>query len=141
MSYETVFSIVGVLAFLGWGALVVSPFSPRLCLRGALGISILLCCVYLGLLAVSFGNTPSVEFGSLAGVMSGFTDPGHMSAGWTHFLAFDLFIGAWQVKEARAVGIPHLLVLPCLAATFLVGPVGLLLFLGARGWRELRPGR
>jgi hypothetical protein len=53
-------------------------------------------------------------------------------AGWIHYLAFDLFIGAWEVRTARAEGIPHLLVLPCLVLTFLLGPVGLLLFLALR---------
>jgi hypothetical protein len=31
------------------------------------------------------------------------------------------------------VGLPHLLVVPCLVLTFLFGPVGLLLYLGLRG--------
>jgi hypothetical protein len=50
-------------------------------------------------------------------------------AGWLHYLAFDLFVGAWQVRTARAEGIPHLMVVPCLVLTFLFGPVGFLLFL------------
>jgi hypothetical protein len=49
-------------------------------------------------------------------------------AGWVHYLAFDLFIGAWQVRDSKALGISHLLVLPCLVLTFLFGPVGLLLY-------------
>ncbi|MEQ8696766.1 MAG: DUF4281 domain-containing protein, partial [Bauldia litoralis] len=50
----------------------------------------------------------------------------------------DLFVGAWQVRTARAEGIPHLLVIPCLALTFLFGPVGLLLFLIIRFARTPR---
>ena len=50
------------------------------------------------------------------------------AGGWVHYLAFDLFIGAWQVRDARVQGISHLLVIPCLQLTFLFGPAGLLLY-------------
>jgi hypothetical protein len=53
-------------------------------------------------------------------------------AGWTHYLAFDLFVGTWEVRDARASGIPHLLVLPCLGLTFLFGPAGWLLYMALR---------
>jgi hypothetical protein len=45
-----------------------------------------------------------------------------------HYLAFDLFIGAWQVRDAQRLEVPHLLVVPCLALTFVVGPLGLLAY-------------
>ena len=48
--------------------------------------------------------------------------------GWVHYLAFDLFVGAWEVRTARAEGIPHWAVIPCLVLTFLFGPAGLLAF-------------
>jgi hypothetical protein len=53
-------------------------------------------------------------------------------AGWTHYLAFDLFIGGWEVRDAQRRGISHLLVVPALILTFLVGPAGLLLYLAIR---------
>jgi hypothetical protein len=49
-------------------------------------------------------------------------------AGWVHYLAFDLLLGAWEVRTARREGISHAWVLPCLLATFLFGPAGYLLF-------------
>ena len=61
-----------------------------------------------------------------------FETPGLLLAGWLHYLAFDLFVGAWEVRTARAEGIPHLLVVPALILTFLFGPAGLLLFLVLR---------
>ena len=45
------------------------------------------------------------------------------------FLAFDLFIGSWQVRDARRNRVPFVLVVPCLVLTFLFGPIGLLLYL------------
>ncbi|HIN10636.1 MAG TPA: DUF4281 domain-containing protein, partial [Acidobacteria bacterium] len=71
-------------------------------------------------------------FGSLAEVARLFENPSLLLAGWVHYLAFDLFIGAWEVRDARRLGIPHLLVVPCLVLTFMLGPVGLLLYLGLR---------
>ena len=64
-----------------------------------------------------------------------FTQPEIALAGWIHYLAFDLFIGAWEVRTARAERIPFLLVVPCLALTFLFGPAGYLAFTALRGAR------
>jgi hypothetical protein len=36
------------------------------------------------------------------------------------------------VREAERIRLPHLLILPALALTFLFGPIGLLLFFGLR---------
>ena len=49
-------------------------------------------------------------------------------AGWVHYLAFDLFVGSWEVRDARESGVPHVFVVPALALTFLFGPAGLLLY-------------
>jgi hypothetical protein len=73
-------------------------------------------------------------FSSLTGVSALFDNPWGLLAGWTHYLAFDLFIGGWEVRDARRRGIPHLLVVPALALTFLLGPGGLLLYLGIRSF-------
>jgi hypothetical protein len=51
-------------------------------------------------------------------------------AGWVHYLCFDLLVGTWEVEDARARGIPHLVVVPCLVLTFLFGPAGWLLYKG-----------
>ena len=59
-----------------------------------------------------------------------------MLVGWVHYLAFDLWVGAWETEEAERRGMPHAALVPCLALTFLAGPVGLLLFLVLRiKWR------
>ena len=49
-------------------------------------------------------------------------------AGWVHYLAFDLFIGAWETRDAMARGVPRLLLAPCLVLTFMLGPIGLLCY-------------
>jgi hypothetical protein len=63
-----------------------------------------------------------------------------LAAGWLHYLAFDLFVGAWIAERAGALGIPHLLVLPLLLLTFLFGPAGLLAFALLRAlWQRRHP--
>ena len=44
-------------------------------------------------------------FSSLAAVSTLFADPWVLLAGWTHYLAFDLFIGGWEVRDARQRGV------------------------------------
>lgn len=52
----------------------------------------------------------------------------------THYLAFDVFIGGWAVRDAQQRGISQLLVVPALVLKFLLGPAGLLLYLAIRRW-------
>ncbi|MCP5057371.1 MAG: DUF4281 domain-containing protein [bacterium] len=94
-----------------------------------------------GLLAIAYGFAISQGlaeapegggFGSLAGVMALFTQPWAALGGWIHYLAFDLFVGAWEVRDARRRGIAHLWVVPCLVLTLMLGPLGLLAYLALR---------
>ncbi len=64
--------------------------------------------------------------------MAFFTSPVLATAGWVHYLVFDLFIGAWQVRDAGRRGLSHLAVIPCLIVTLLFGPAGLLCYLALR---------
>jgi hypothetical protein len=52
--------------------------------------------------------------------------------GWAHYLAFDLFVGSWEVRDSQRLKIPHWQVVPCLLFTLMVGPVGLVLYLTLR---------
>jgi hypothetical protein len=128
MSPETIFSICSALVMPGWLLLVFAPrwrWTARFIAACALPLA--LAVVYLFLVAAHFGRSEG-GFGSLADVGLLFRNPHNLLAGWIHYLAFDLFIGAWEVRDAQASGIHHLLVVPCLALTFLLGPVGLLLY-------------
>lgn len=142
MSPETVFQISQPLALVGWVLLLFSPLLPKVADRVAgYAIPVVLALAYIGLMIV---HMPESEggFGSLPEVMKLFTVPGLAMAGWLHYLAFDLFIGGWEVRTARREGISHWLVVPCLALTLLAGPIGLLLFLGIRlGIRRLAGNR
>lgn len=139
MSPETVFNIAQPLALVGWTMLLFAPLMPKLADRIAgFAIPILLALVYAFML-ISYLPGAEGGFTTLPEVMKLFTVPGLAMAGWLHYLAFDLFIGGWEVRTARREGMSHWLVLPCLALTLLAGPIGLLLFLALRAWRK-RPG-
>jgi hypothetical protein len=69
---------------------------------------------------------------SLAGISAAFANPRTLLVGWVHYLVFDLFVGAWEARDAQRHGIPHLLLIPCLFLTFMAGPMGLLLYLAIR---------
>lgn len=137
MSPDSFFEVSSRLAMAGWLALVFSPLAPRITqVIGGVVIPITLSVVYATLILVSWARAPG-GFDSLANVMLLFDVPMIALAGWVHYLAFDLLVGAWQVRTARQEALPHLIVLPCLALTFLFGPLGLLLFLGIRQARSL----
>lgn len=92
------------------------------------GLCGLLAVVYLYLVVSDF-NDAEGSFTSLAGVAQLFANPKVVLAGWIHYLVFDLFVGCWEVRDSRRHGIHHLLVVPSLILTFLLGPIGLLTYL------------
>lgn len=133
MDFETLFSAAGVIAMAGWLALLASPWMPQWSDRIAgFAVPLALAIGYTALLLF----VPSQNeggFGSLADVMQLFSSPAAMLAGWVHFLAFDLFVGAWICRKARQEGIQFWMVIPCLPVTFLFGPAGFFLFSLIRG--------
>lgn len=128
MNAETIFGIANPVALVGWILLLVAPrfsWTRKLVLSGI--VPLLLSVAYLVLIAMFFGRSEG-GFGTLADVMKLFANPWTALAGWIHYLAFDLFVGAWEVRDAQRNGISHWLVAPCLIFTFLLGPIGLLLY-------------
>ena len=130
MSAEALFQTSSTIAMVSWLLMMVlSPFwfgFDKL----FVGIIItLLALLYLWLIFQSFSPSGFSEFGSLEGVMRLFTNKTMVVAGWVHYLAFDLFLGVWIKKNSVKYSIPHWLIIPCLFFTFMLGPIGLLLYL------------
>jgi hypothetical protein len=138
MSMPALFSSCNLFAMAGWALLVLAPrwrWTERLVLSGAWSLA--LSAVYLALVAAYMPGAAG-GFGSLAEVKALFAHDGLLLAGWVHYLAFDLLVGALVVRRAREEGLPHLAVVPILVFTFLLGPVGLLLFAAALSVRARR---
>lgn len=132
MNPDTIFGLSGPVAIVGWLALIASPWLPTVAERIAgLVIPALLSVAYTGLI-LAFWSTAQGGFDTLDNVALLFDSREMLLAGWLHYLAFDLFVGAWIVRTARADGISFWFVLPCLPLTFLFGPAGYLAFVSLR---------
>ena len=127
---DLVFSLASGLALASWLALAASParmpWAPRVRFAAGRVVPAILAVAYVALFAAT--GMGDGGYDSVAAVQRLFAVPGLLLAGWLHYLAFDLFVGAWIAEHAGRLGVPHLLVLPVLALTFMFGPAGLLAF-------------
>jgi hypothetical protein len=129
MSAELLLDLCGKLVLLPWLMLIVAPrwsWTRKLIFHAWLPM--LLGVAYVFAFWHAWPFPEGGGFGSLQEIAILFRDPWLLAAGWIHYLAFDLFIGAWEVRDAERRGVNHLLVIPCLVFTFLAGPAGLLLY-------------
>jgi hypothetical protein len=132
----TAFSLAGLIAMAGWIGLLVSLFvrvaRPFAWNMAQITIPAILAAAYVLLIMDGSEAFGEGGFGSIAEVRALFANHSALAAGWLHYLAFDLFVGAWIARDGAARGLPALLVLPCLPLTFLFGPAGLLFYLTLR---------
>jgi len=132
MRPELVFTIANDGIILFWVLLIVAPrWRVTQFAVHSIAIPLILGATYAWLLwraTLGGEGAPGSSFSSLAGVMALFSAPVAATLGWIHYLVFDLFIGAWQTRDAQRRGISHWLVIPCLVVTLLAGPIGLLLY-------------
>ncbi len=129
MADAQLFQYANTAALLSWIVLVLLPRKAAPVLRFVVPVAMAV--LYIWALSTAPKN-PDGGFGSLAEVKALFTQDRAILAGWVHYLAFDLFVGCWEVMDAKERGIHHLLVVPCLFLTFMFGPAGLLLYLCMR---------
>jgi Domain of unknown function (DUF4281) len=139
MSLETIFSLASLAAVIGWLALLAAPLArPRLIIVARL-MAIILCAAYFTQLFTITQPVQGGSFSTLAGVTALFSLPGNVMLGWTHFLAFDLFVGSWEIENAGKLGLPHWAMIVPLFLTFMLGPIGLLTYVAIRTihvWRR-----
>src|SRR6476469_8134245 len=124
MILSRLFHICSTAVLPAWILLAVAPrwrWTHRI---STFILTLPLAALYLGLFFAHWNS--SLGLGSLDQVYALFQDPALVLAGWIHYLAFDLFIGSWEVRDAIRNRIPHWVVIPFLVLTFLFGPVGLL---------------
>jgi Domain of unknown function (DUF4281) len=139
MPLETIFSLCSLAAVIGWLALLIAPISRTRLIRVARAMALLLCTAYFTQLFTITQPVEGGSFSTLVGVTALFSLPGNVMLGWTHFLAFDLFIGSWEIENAGKLGIPHWAMIIPLGLTFMLGPIGLLTYVAIRTihvWRR-----
>ena len=137
MSDEQLFLIANASVLPAWGLLALAPrwLWTRRLVHSALYPMLLGVAYALGFFVALPGSDSASDgagMGSLAGISAAFANPRTLLVGWVHYLVFDLFVGAWQARDAQQHGIPHWLLVPCLFLTLMAGPMGLLLYLAIR---------
>ena len=132
MSAADAFTLLNVVVLPWWGVWLAAPRSElarRLAAHGAIFAA--LAAVYAGLLAFALASAGGAGFG-YEGMRAALGTPAGFLAGWTHYLVFDLFVGAWILRESARLDLEPR---PFLVFALLVGPIGLGAFLLRRGWR------
>lgn len=135
MDLDLLFSFAGSVAMAGWLALGAVPLRFAFPRTVAVAIAVGIAMLYAALIGVYWAQGQG-GFGSLDDVARLFDTRGLLLAGWVHYLAFDLLIGTWEREEARRLGLPLVVLVPCLVLTFLFGPIGWLAFIGVRQFRR-----
>lgn len=140
MEPEVLFKICNTMVLPGWVLLIFAPhWKWTKWLINTYLIPLLLSVIYLYLIITTISSAEG-SFNSLAGVAKLFTNKELLLAGWVHYLAFDLFIGGWEVLDSQKNNLSHGFVIPCLILTFLFGPIGLLLYIIFRqSFRSTKP--
>ncbi len=132
MDWSIIFGLVNVVALLCWAALILLPRSSTLStLIFYVGIG-LLCLIYGVLLVLlltgAISGAGEAGFTSIEGIRSIFRTDAGVVVGWTHYLAFDLFVGLWISRDADNKHFSRWLQAPILLLTFVAGPLGLLVW-------------
>ena len=137
MTPDDLFGLAGMAAMAGWTVLVLAPRRwAALNAFPALVIPTGLSALYAALVLRHFAGAGG-GFGSLSEVAELMSDPWVLLAGWVHYLAFDLVVGAWSARRMDAAGVSRLVQAPLLLTIFLFGPAGFLLALLAIGAMRL----
>ena len=130
MTASSLFSAFNMLAMAGWIILALGVALKRGWLRDAVAgtyIPVLISAAYAILIVFFFAGADG-GFDTLDNVQKLFTSPWVALAGWVHYLAFDLFMGARIARGMAEQGLPRWPLVILLPLTFLFGPIGYLAF-------------
>jgi hypothetical protein len=132
---QAFFQFTNTLALVAWVALILLPgrkeISGWLC---AVVVPGLLALGYAGVIGWKFATNgpPPSDVMTLSGLREVFRDDWVFAAAWTHYLVFDMVVGAWIARDSVRLGLPWLLRTVALVLTFLAGPVGFLVYIVGR---------
>lgn len=139
--WDTLFSITNMWALVGWAMLAFLPRKPFVTSFIMYGVVALLCLAYTLMFATLLSGSVDPQaapgageagFTSLDGIMALFDSRAGATIGWTHYLAFDLFVGLWIAGDADNKGFGRVWQVPILFVTLMAGPVGLFVWLALR---------
>lgn len=129
MNPSIIFKVANGITLLSWFVLILSPNQTKVIRLLRFFVSgLVLGGVYIFSIFIGSGEAEG-NFSSLESVRSLFANDYFLLAGWIHYLAFDLFLGTWEVEDGLKVGINRWVLVPVLALTFYFGPAGFVLYL------------
>ena len=141
--WQSLFVLANIIALACWAMLAFLPRRP-IVMAAVLFFGVgMLCLVYAGMFVALFGGLadpvrvagapqPDLTNYTVPGLRALFMSDGGIVLGWTHYLAFDLFVGQWIARDADNKGFHRLVQLPFLFGTLIAGPIGLLAWLAVR---------
>lgn len=130
MTYDIIFNIYnsGILIF--WLFLLVFPKSKLTKkMTDFPWIPLVIAFGYIFFLVTS-DSIFSVDFSSLSGLTEMFqnSNPRGVAAGWLHYLAFDFWVGCWILRDSQKKGVKHAFIIFPMLFTFMLGPVGVIIY-------------
>ncbi len=132
---EMFFQVTNTLAFLAWIALILFPgkklISNALCGLIVPGMLAFAYACVIGWRLATNGPPPGNVM-TISGLREVFSDDWVFAAAWTHYLVFDMVVGAWIARDSTKIGVPWPLRTAALVLTFLSGPVGFLVHILGR---------
>jgi hypothetical protein len=132
LDFALIFQTSSSAAMTAWVVLILAP-RPTWLMHGLrYGLIGALAVVYGMLMALYFFRVPGGGYDSIEQVRTLMMSDPVLTAGWIHYLAFDLFVGLWIAQRADELGFSRWLQAPILALTFLFGPIGWLAFAACR---------
>ena len=143
MAWSAIFTLTNVIAFAGWAMLAFLPRRPAVYSIILFGCVAVLCIAYTAMFVGLFGGLvdpvrvggatdPDLTNYTVPGLRALFMSDGGIVLGWTHYLAFDLFVGLWVSRDADAKGFSRWVQVPILFLILMAGPIGLLVWLAIR---------
>ena len=132
MDAERAFSLLNLVVMPWWAVWIVAPrsrWARRAAAHGAVFVA--LAAVYTALLVATFASSEVAGF-DFESMRAGLGTPLGFLAGWTHYLCFDLFVGAWILRESRRLALEPR---PYLVFALMLCPIGLGAFLVRRAFR------
>lgn len=136
MNLETAFIVVNSIILIPWILMWAAPrWRITHSILNTASFSLLMAVLYAICFVLFFG-TGGGGMGSIKDLSIAFQHPGIVLLAWIHYLSFDLFVGAWVLKDSQRCDIHHLLVLPCLIFCLMLGPIGLFLYWLVKGFSK-----
>ena len=103
MDAERAFTLLSLVVLPWWAVWIVAPrsrWAQRAASHGAVFVA--LAAVYTALLGATFASSEVAVF-DFESMRTGLSQPVGFLAGWTHYLCFDLFVGAWILRESQTI--------------------------------------